>query len=61
MSLVSGVIVMLVVGSLYTFGTLVVYVSSYLRINGQPEVTTVKLGLIFPFFLVMMNVGLVLG
>lgn len=61
LSLVSGVIVMLVVGSLYTFGTLSVYMSSYLRINGSPDVTTVTVGLIFPFILIMMNAGLVIG
>ena len=30
-SLIGGTIIMLVIGSLYTFGTLTVYISSYLH------------------------------
>lgn len=57
----SGVIIMLVVGSLYTFGTLTVYISSYLRLHGSPDITTVDIGLIFPFILIAMNGGLIIG
>lgn len=52
---------MLVVGSLYTFGTFTVYISSFLRLHGSPDLTTVDVGLIFPFILIAMNGGLILG
>jgi hypothetical protein len=58
---VSGVVLMLVVGSLYTFGTLTVYISSYLRHHGSPDISTVTIGLIFPFILLAMNGGIIIG
>jgi hypothetical protein len=61
LSLVSGLILMLVIGSLYTFGTLTVYISSYLRNHGSPDITTVQIGLIFPFILIAMNLGIIIG
>lgn len=61
MSLVSGLILMLVVGSLYTFGTLTVYISSYLRGHGWQDITTVQIGIIFPFILIFMNGGIIIG
>lgn len=60
-SLIGGTIVMIVIGSLYTFGTFTSYIASYLHYHDNPEVQTVNISLVFPFLLTFMNVGVIIG
>lgn len=52
---------MLVIGSLYTFGTLSVYMTSYLSITASPGITTADVAVIFPLNLIMINAGIIVG
>jgi hypothetical protein len=61
LSLVSGFIVMLVIGSIYTYGTLSVYIASYLSLQGSPNITTVDIGILFPLSLLALNIGIIIG
>lgn len=60
-SLIGGTIIMLVIGSLYTFGTLSVYISSYLNYYSDPSIKTVTIAPILPFLLSSMNLGILIG
>jgi hypothetical protein len=60
-SLIGGTIIMLVIGSLYTFGTLSVYISSYLHYYSDPSIKTVTIAPILPFLLSSMNLGILIG
>ena len=59
-SLVSGTSVLIVLGSLYTFGALMPYLSSYLYYKGH-SVSKDALTVVFTITIVMLNVGMPLG
>lgn len=61
LSLIAGFIIMLVIGSLYTFGTLSVYITSYLVTQGEPHITTADVAVIFPINLILINAGIIIG
>ena len=59
-SLVSGVLVLIVLGSLYTFGAITPYISSYLYYQGE-DVSTLQTSITFTLAVVMLNVGMPLA
>lgn len=61
LSLVAGFVVMLVIGSLYTFGTLSIYMTSYLKTQHNSNIKTTDVAVIFPINLVMINIGIIVG
>lgn len=56
----AGTIVLIVLGSLYTFGSLTPYIYSYLYYQGS-EVSLVALSILFTIAIIMVNVGMSLG
>lgn len=60
MAATAGTLVMLVLGSIYTFGALTPYISSYLFYHGDPTSAT-ALSILFTAALVFTNIGQVLS
>jgi OFA family oxalate/formate antiporter-like MFS transporter len=56
LALASGTIVLIVFGSIYTFGTLIPYISAYLYYNGDPTTST-ALSLLFTLMVLTLNIG----
>ena len=59
-ALVSGTVVLVVLGSLYTFGSLTPYIYSYLYYQ-HSEVSLVALSVLFTTAIIMINVGMALS
>ena len=59
-SLVAGTVVLIVLGSLYTFGSLTPYIYSYLYYQGS-EVSLVTLSILFIIAIIIANVGISLN
>ena len=59
-ALISGTAVLLVLGSLYTFGAIIPYISSYLYYQGH-DVSSLQLSIVFTLAIIMINFGMPLG
>ena len=56
-TLISATIIMITLGSLYTFGAIIPYLSSYLYYQGH-ETSQTTLSIVYTMAVVMMNVGM---
>lgn len=59
-SLISGVLVLIVLGSLYTFGAITPYISSYLYYHGN-DISTLQMSITFTLAVIMLNFGMPLA
>lgn len=59
-SLVGGISVLIVLGSLYTFGAIIPYISSYLYYKGE-DVSSLQLSIVFTLAIIMINFGMPIG
>lgn len=61
LSLVGGTLIMMVIGSLYTFGALAPYIASFLHYRGSPDTHIRDLNLISPVSYFTLPIGMIMG
>ena len=61
LAVVGAVLIMIDVGSLYTFGTLTPYITSYLHYHKNPDVAIIDVNIINPISFFCMPVGMIGG
>ena len=60
-SLIGATLIMISVGSLYTFGSLTPYITSYLHYHLEPNIQIIELNIINPVSYACMPVGMIVG
>lgn len=61
LAVVGAVLIMIDIGSLYTFGTLTPYIASYLNYHKNPDVQLIEINIINPISYFCMPVGMIIG
>ena len=61
LSLVAGCLACITLGSIYTFGSVVPYIASYLKYHGDEDIKVVDVTVLLPIGLWFKQIGLILS
>lgn len=60
-TIIASIVIHLVLGTLYIWGTIKLYITSYFRSEGDTELKSATVGLVFPFMMFAAAFGLPIG